>query len=63
MHGESGLPPILMSPLTMKGMLAIEVDQEPHPASLSPIIKSTNMNVGIKIRLVKAWEATLRARH
>ena len=54
MHGEGGLPPILMSSLMIKGMLATNVGQESHPMSLSPTMRSTTTNVGIKARLVKA---------
>ena len=59
MHGEGRLPPILLFPLMMKGMLATDVGQEPYPVSLSPTMRSTTTNVGIKARLVKAWEAML----
>jgi len=59
MHGESGLPSILMYPLMMKGMLATILGQEPHPVSLCFMMRSATMNVDIKVRLVKAWKAML----
>ena len=59
MHSESELPPILMFPLMMKRMLAIDEGQEPHPVSLSPTMRSTIMNEGIRARLTEAWQTTL----
>ena len=59
MHNESELLPILMFPLMMKRMLAIDKGQEPHPVSLSPIMRSTITNEGIKARLAEAWVTTL----
>ena len=59
MHGESELPPILMFPLMMKRMLAINEGQEPQLVSLSPTMRSTIMNEGIRARLTEAWQTTL----
>ena len=59
MHGESEPPPTLMFPLMMKMMLVIDKGQEPYLASLSPTMRSTIANVGIRARLTKAWEMTL----
>ena len=59
MHGKSELPLTLMFPLVIRGMLGIHQGQEPHPVSLSPITRSTIMNVGIGARPVKAWEMML----
>ena len=54
MHGESELPPILMFPLMMKRVLVIDEGQEPYPVSLSPTMRSTITNEGIKARLAEA---------
>ena len=62
MHSESEPPqssPTLTFPLIMKRVLVTNEGQEPHPLSLSPTMKSTIINVGIKARLAKAWEITL----
>ena len=59
MHGKSEPPPTLTSPLMMERMLVIDEDQELHLASLSPMKRSTIINVGIRARFVKAWEMTL----
>ena len=59
MHGESELPLTLAFPLMMERMLVIDKDQEPHLVSLSPTMRSTITNVGIRARLAKAWEMTL----
>ena len=59
MHNESELLPILMFPLMMKRMLAIDEGQEPHPVSLSPTMRSTIMNEGIRARLAEAWVTML----
>ena len=59
MHGESELPPILMFPLMMERMLAINEGQEPQLVSLSPTMRSTIMNEGIRARLTEAWQTTL----
>ena len=47
MHDESELPPTLMFPLVMRETLAIGQGQEPCPVSISPMTRSTIMNVGI----------------
>ena len=54
MHDESEQPPTLMFPLMIERMLVIDKGQEPHPASLSPTMRSTITNVGIRTRLAKA---------
>ena len=54
MHDESEQPPTLMFPLMMERMLVTDEGQEPHPASLSPTIRSTVTNVGIRTHLAKA---------
>ena len=59
MHSESEPPPTLTFPLMMERMLVIDEGQEPHLASLSPIMRSAITNVGIKAHLAKAWEITL----
>ena len=59
MHDQSKPPPTLTFPLMVKRMLVIDKGQEPHPISLSPMMRSIIANVGIKARLVKAWEMTL----
>ena len=59
MHGESEPPKTLTFPLIMKGMLVTNEGQEPYPASISPTMRSTIVNVGIRARLAKAWEMTL----
>ena len=59
MHGENEPPQTLMFPLIMERMLIIDEGQEPHLMSLSPTIRSTIANVGIRARLTKAWEMTL----
>ena len=58
MHSESKPPPTLTFPLMMERMLVIDKDQEPHLASLSPTIRSTITNVGIRARLAKVYEMT-----
>ena len=62
MHGKSEPLPTLTSPLMMERMLVIDEDQELHLASLSPMKRSTIINVGIRARFVKAWEMTLWTR-
>ena len=59
MHGESKPPPTLTFPLIMERMLVIDEGQEPYLASLSPMMRSTITNIGIRARLTKAWEMTL----
>ena len=59
MHGESKPPPTLTFPLMIERMLVINKGQEPHIASLSPTMRSAITNVGIRVRLAKAWEMTL----
>ena len=59
MHGENEPPPTLTFPLRVKRILVIGNGQELHLASLSPTTRSTITNVGIKARLVKAWEMLL----
>ena len=59
MHGESEPPQTLTFPLMMERMLVIDEGQEPHLASLSPTMRSAITNVGIRVRLAKAWEMTL----
>ena len=54
MHGESETPRTLTFPLMMERILVIDEGQKPHLVSLSPTIRSTITNVGIKARLVKA---------
>ena len=48
-----------MFPLMMKRMLAIDEGQEPHPVSLSPTMRSTIMNEGIRAHLAEAWVTML----
>ena len=62
MHGESKPPPTLTFPLMIERMLVTDEGQEPHLASLSPKMRSTITNVGIRACLAKAWETTLWAR-
>ena len=59
MHSEIEPPQTLTFPLIMERMLIIDEGQEPHPTSLSPMMRSTIANVGIKARLAEAWEMTL----
>ena len=59
MHGESKPPPTLTFPLMMERMLVTDEGQEPYLASLSPMMRSTITNVGIRAFLAKAWETTL----
>ena len=59
MHGENEPPSTLMFPLMIERMLVIDEGQEPLLASLSPMMRSTITNVGIRARLAKAWEMTL----
>ena len=59
MHSEIEPPQTLTSPLIMERMLIIDEGKEPHLVSLSPTIRSTVANVGIKARLAKAWKMML----
>ena len=59
MHGKSEPPPTLTFPPMMERIQVIDEDQKPHLACLSPTMRSTVTNVGIKTRLTKAWEMTL----
>ena len=59
MHGESKPPPTLTFPLMMERMLVIDEGQEPYLASISPMMRSTITNIGIRARLTKAWKMTL----
>jgi len=54
MHGEGEPPSTLTFPLMMERMLVIDEDQEPYLASLSPTMRSTIINIGIRARLAKA---------
>ena len=58
MHSGDKLLPVLICPLMMKRMISIGEGREFHKARLSPMIKSTIINVDTKARLVKAWEMT-----
>ena len=58
MHSGDKLLPVLICPLMMKRMISIGEGREFHKARLSPMIKSTLINVDTKARLVKAWEMT-----
>ena len=58
MHSGDKLLPVLIYPLMMKMMISIGEGREFHKARLSPMIKSTIINVDTKARLVKAWEMT-----
>ena len=58
MHGGNELPPILMFPLMMKRMITIGEGRETHKARLSPMLKSTLINIDTRAHLVKAWEMT-----
>jgi len=59
MHSENGPPLTLTFPPRVKRILVIGEGQELHSASLSPTTRSTITNVGIKARLLKAWEMML----
>ena len=48
MHGESEPPPTLTFLSMMERILVIDEGQKPHLASLSPTVRSTITNVGIK---------------
>ena len=56
MHDESEPLQTLTFPLMMERMLVINEDQEPHIASLSPMMSSAITNIRIRARLAKAWE-------
>ena len=58
MHSGDKLLPVLICPLMMKRMISIGEGREFHKARLSPMIKSTIINIDTKARLVKAWEMT-----
>ena len=59
MYNGSEFLSVLIFPLMMKRMISIGEGREFHKARLSPMIKSTIINVDTKARLVKAWEMTL----
>ena len=56
MNGESELPLILTSLLTMKRMVVIDADQELLIISLSRMLRTTTMSAEIGIHLPMAWE-------
>ena len=62
-NGEGELPPILTSPLTMKRMVVIDVDQGLLLVSLSCIKKTTTIRVEKGFHLPKAWEMMQWAEH
>ena len=59
MHGESAPPSTLTFPLMIERMLVTDKGQEPYLVSLSPTMRSSITNIGIKACLTKAWETTL----
>ena len=59
MHGEDELHLSLTPFLIVRRMIAIVVDRGLLLVSLSRMKRNITMNVGIRARLVEAWEMTL----
>ena len=57
-NGESELPLILTSLLTMKRMVVIDADQELLLVSFSHMLRTTTISAETEIHLPKAWEMT-----
>ena len=57
-HSGNELLPIVICPLMMKRMIIIDKGRELHQVRLSPTMKSTIINIDIRVHLVKAWEMT-----
>ena len=55
MYDEDVYRPTLSCPLRRQTMLVIDRGPELRPASLSPMMRSTTIDVDIKVHLVKAW--------
>ena len=62
-NGESELPLILTSLLTMKRMVVIDADQELLIMSLSRMLRTTTMSAETGIHLLMAWEMMQWAEH